>query len=102
MAKNAPAKRNQMRKQIAYLAARLMAEDGVQDYVTAKTKAARQAGVPDTHCLPDKAEIDEALRAYRVLYQEDEHPETLAVESTLAGRGYQRVRIMTLSSARRA
>ncbi|HXG37064.1 MAG TPA: hypothetical protein VNL15_08855 [Dehalococcoidia bacterium] len=64
-------KRNQMRQHLAYLAARIMADGGVQDYVAAKLKAARQARVPDTHCLPDNREIEEALRAYQALYQRE-------------------------------
>lgn len=70
-------RRNQMRSHLAYLAARLMAEGGVQDYAQAKQKAARQAGVPDTHSLPDNREIEAALRAYQALYQQAEHGEVL-------------------------
>jgi hypothetical protein len=66
-----------MRSHLAYLAARLMAEGGIQDYAQAKQKAARQAGVPDTHSLPDNREIEEALRAYQALYQQEEHGELL-------------------------
>ena len=36
--------RNDTRSRIAHLAARLMAEDGIEDYALAKRKAARQAG----------------------------------------------------------
>ena len=36
--------RNLTRERIAHLAARLMAEDGIEDYAQAKRKAARQAG----------------------------------------------------------
>lgn len=64
--------RNQMRTRIAQLAARLMAEDGVQDFSLAKRKAARQLGAEDTHNLPNNSEIEEALRAYQSLYQGDE------------------------------
>jgi hypothetical protein len=53
--------RNDRRSHIAYLAARLMAEDGIEDYALAKRKAARQAGEPDTRELPGNEEIDEAL-----------------------------------------
>jgi len=70
-------KRNQTREHLAYLAARLMAEDGISDYSTAKRKAARQAGVPDTHQLPDNREIEAALRAYQALYQRDTQAECL-------------------------
>lgn len=71
-------RRKQMRSHLAYLAARLMAEGGIQDYAQAKQKAARQAGVPDTKALPDNREIEAALRSYQALYQGDEHGETLA------------------------
>lgn len=73
MGKQNNLKRHQMRSHLAYLAARLMAEGGIHDYAQAKQKAARQAGVPDTHSLPDNREIEEALRAYQSLYQHAEH-----------------------------
>ena len=63
-----------LRLHIAYLAARLMAEDGVGDYGTAKQKAARQAGLSDQNLLPDNAEIEAALRDYQGLYQSEEQP----------------------------
>ena len=66
-----------LRRQIAYIAARLMAEDGVPDYASAKLKAARQAGLADSHLLPDNAEIEAALREYQGLYQSEEQPEHL-------------------------
>jgi hypothetical protein len=63
-----------LRRQIAHIAARLMAEDGVADYATAKNKAARQAGLADKNLLPDNQEVEEALREYQQLYQGDEQP----------------------------
>jgi len=63
-----------LRRQIAYIAARLMAEDGVADYATAKNKAARQAGLDDRNLLPDNKEIEEALREYQELYQSEDQP----------------------------
>ncbi len=68
--------RNYIREHIAHLAARLMAVDGIEDHALAKRKAARQAGVPDTHQLPNNDEIDVALKMYRELYQR-EHPAQL-------------------------
>lgn len=65
--------RNDRRSQIAHLAARLMAEDGIDDYRLAKRKASRQAGVPDARELPTNEEIDSALRAYQEIYHRDEH-----------------------------
>ena len=63
-----------LRLHIAYLAARLMAEDGIADYASAKQKAARQAGLADANLLPDNAEIEAALREFQDLYQSDEQP----------------------------
>jgi hypothetical protein len=65
--------RNDERSRIAHLAARLMTEDGIEDYAMAKRKAARQAGVADTRQLPTNEEVDEALRVYQSLYVGDDH-----------------------------
>jgi hypothetical protein len=67
----------QMRELIAQQAARLIAEDGIQDFSLAKRKAAQQMGAPDTRNLPTNAEIDRALRAFRALFQRDEHQAVL-------------------------
>jgi hypothetical protein len=61
--------RKQLRESIAHLAARLMAEDGIEDYAQAKRKAARQVGALDVRQMPNNDEIDAALRLYRDLYQ---------------------------------
>lgn len=71
--------RNDIRSRIAHFAARLMAEDGIEDYALAKRKAARQAGAADSRQLPTNAEVDAALRAYRQLYHEDEHRTRLQI-----------------------
>ncbi len=63
-----------LRRHLAYIAARLMAEDGVTDYGAAKWKAARQAGLTDGNLLPDNQEIEAALREYQGLYQKDDQP----------------------------
>ena len=63
-----------MRCRIAAQAARLIAEDGTYDFSSAKRKAARQLGVFTAHSLPANDEIEGELRAYRALYQRDEHP----------------------------
>jgi hypothetical protein len=62
-----------MRTRIAAAAARIMAEDGVDDFALAKRKAARQLGAVDTQALPRNDEIEAELRAYRALYHADEH-----------------------------
>ncbi|HCA26139.1 MAG TPA: hypothetical protein DEP05_00525 [Betaproteobacteria bacterium] len=77
MSRNSQAQKQQMRIRIAQQAARLMAEDGVQDYAAAKRKAARQLGTPDSHSLPTNGEIEQELRSYQALYQRDEQRERL-------------------------
>jgi hypothetical protein len=67
-----------MRQRIAAAAARLMAEDGIDDFALAKRKAARQLGAPETEALPTNDEVEAELEAYRALYQADEHPELIA------------------------
>ena len=67
-----------MRERIAAAAARIMAEDGIDSFALAKRKAARQLGAPDTEAMPRNEEVEEALHAYRALYQADEHPQRVA------------------------
>jgi hypothetical protein len=77
LARNRSRRDDNQRRHLAYLAARLMAEEGVQDYAYAKQKAARQAGLADAHALPDNREIEAALREYQGLYQSDSQPAEL-------------------------
>ena len=76
MARNSN-RRTDMRARIAAAAARLMAEDGIDDFALAKRKAARQLGAAETESLPRNDEIEAELRAYRALYQADEHPQLI-------------------------
>ena len=64
-----------MRSEIAYLAARLIAEDGITDFAAAKQKAARQLGVTDQASLPDNVEVDAALKSHQALFQRDSQPQ---------------------------
>lgn len=66
-----------MRVRIAAAAARMMAEDGIEDFALAKRKAARQLGAEDTQALPKNEEIEAELRAYQSLYQSDEQRERI-------------------------
>jgi len=65
------------RAAIAAAAARLMAEDGITDFHHAKRKAARQLGLPEHTAFPDNAEVEAELRAYRSLYQAEDHEAVL-------------------------
>ena len=73
-----------MRARIAAAAARLMAEDGIDDFGLAKRKAARALGAADTEALPRNDEIEAELRAYLELYQAEEHPQRIAELRSLA------------------
>lgn len=73
-----------MRARIAAAAARLMAEDGIDDFGLAKRKAARSLGAADSEALPRNDEIEAELRAYLELYQTEEHPRRIAELRSLA------------------
>lgn len=75
--KPAPTASSHLRRAIAGAAARLMAEEGIGDYGTAKRKAARSLGADDSAALPTNEEIEAELRTWQSLYQEDEQRERL-------------------------
>ncbi len=77
MPRNRSRRDTNLRRRLAYDAARMIAVDGVADYATAKWKAARQAGLEDAKLLPDNQEIEAALREYQGLYQKDDQPAQL-------------------------
>lgn len=83
MAKRADSRRKSARpgnarELIAAAAARVMAEDGIEDFALAKRKALRQLGIEGRFALPGNDEIEDQLRAYRSLYQADEHAPRVA------------------------
>ncbi len=63
-----------LRLEIAQIAASLVAIDGVNDYITAKRKAARRLGVPAGRHMPTNHEVEQALIGYQTLFQTDFHP----------------------------
>jgi hypothetical protein len=69
--------RDDTRSAIAVHAARLMVQDGIEDYGLAKRKAARQLGIPDTRSLPNNDEIDIALREYQDIYRSDDQDQRI-------------------------
>lgn len=75
--KPASAASGHLRRSIASRAARMMAEDGIDDYGVAKRKAARSLGASENEALPTNEEIEVELRAYQSLYQEEEQPARL-------------------------
>ncbi len=77
MAIRIPTKDKHMRQRLAQEAARLMAEEGVQDFFTAKRKAAERLGAPHTQNMPRNKEIEEALQDYQRLFLGAEGAEQL-------------------------
>jgi hypothetical protein len=67
--------RSNLRREIAALAARMIAEDGISDYGFAKRKAARQLGALAADELPNNAEIEAEVRTYLAVFQDEEHLE---------------------------
>ena len=66
-----------MRMAIASTAARLMAEDGISDFVVAKRKALQSLGLPDNTQLPENSEVEAELRLYQRLFQEKEQTDRI-------------------------
>jgi hypothetical protein len=69
--------RDDTRSAIAVHAARLMVQDGIEDYGLAKRKAAKQLGIPDSSRLPNNDEIDAALREYQDIYRSDDQQQRI-------------------------
>jgi hypothetical protein len=63
-----------LRAEIAQLAARLIAVDGISDYRAAKRKAALQLGVKPDRFMPTNHEIEQAVSDYQRLFQGDRQP----------------------------
>ncbi len=66
------------REQIAHAAAALIIESGITDWQFARRKAARQLGLGERAAMPDRLQMEAALRDYAAVYLADEQPELLA------------------------
>jgi hypothetical protein len=71
------ARSGHLRRALAQEAARIMSEDGIHDFLTAKRKAAERLGVTDASALPRNVEIEEALAEYQRLFDADGHEQSL-------------------------
>jgi hypothetical protein len=67
-----------LRQAVADEAARVMAEQGIDDFLLAKRKAAERLGVVDASILPRNTEIEAALFARRRLFSGGRHEAELA------------------------
>jgi predicted nucleotidyltransferase len=73
-----------LRSALAQEAARIMAEQGIGDFLQAKRKAADRLGVNDVAVLPKNVEIEAALRAHQRLFGRDSHDHTLKEQRRIA------------------
>jgi len=62
------------REQIAQAAAALIIESGIADWQFARRKAARQLGLGERAAMPDRAQLEAALREYAAIYLAEEQP----------------------------
>ena len=67
----------QLRRALAQEAARIMAEQGIDDYGLAKRKAAQRLGATDIAVLPKNTEIEAALAEHQRLFEADTHSSVL-------------------------
>lgn len=85
MPKRNPAPRTEnLRRALAQEAARVMAEHGISDFLSAKRKAAERFGVTDGAVLPKNTEIEAALAEYQRLFGGESHVETLYAQRLAA------------------
>ncbi|MDQ2070212.1 hypothetical protein [Natronospira bacteriovora] len=75
-----PKRSEQLRSRLAQEAARILAEEGVRDYLVAKRKAADRLGLGGSQqrgLIPNNVEIESALTEYLRLFQGEEQEEHL-------------------------
>ena len=77
MSKKSNPRADHLRRALAQEAARLMAEQGIDDFLLAKRKAAERLGAADISVLPRNTEIEAALAEYHRLF--DNHTHTAAL-----------------------
>src|SRR3984957_17407325 len=73
-----------LRQALAQEAARIMEEQGIEDFLQAKRKAAERLGVHDVAVLPKNVEIEAALRAHQRLFGREPHDHSLMEQRRVA------------------
>ena len=68
---------SRLRLEIAQVAARFVAVDGINDYLVAKRKAARYLGANPDRNLPTNSEVEQALVDYQNLFQSSQQKQLL-------------------------
>ena len=77
MSKRSNPRAEQLRRALAQEAARIMSEQGIDDYLLAKRKAAERLGATDIAVLPKNSEIEAALAEHHRLFEANTHSSTL-------------------------
>jgi hypothetical protein len=78
MPKRSHARTEQLRQALAQEAARIMSEQGVDDFLLAKRKAAARFNTADVSVLPSNVEIEAALDERHRLFSGDQHASVVA------------------------
>ncbi|HEX7013178.1 MAG TPA: hypothetical protein VF161_10535 [Steroidobacteraceae bacterium] len=78
MAKRTHPRAEQLRRALAQEAARIMSEQGIDDFGLAKRKAAERLGATDIAALPKNTEIEAALVEHQRLFESKTHSTTLS------------------------
>jgi hypothetical protein len=78
MSRHNHSRAEELRRTLAQEAARIMSEQGIDDYLLAKRKAAERFGVGDASVLPKNKEIEAALAEHHRLFGGHDHPDALA------------------------
>jgi len=86
MYRRASPRKDNLRRALAQEAARIMAQHGIHDFLTAKRKAAERLGVTEASALPRNTEIEQALAEYQRLFNADGHEVTLEAQRRTALR----------------
>ncbi len=68
---------DRIRKNIAHEAAKLVALEGLEDFLQAKKKAAQQLNIHNKRLLPSNSEIEIALIEYQSLFHNDKQHQTI-------------------------
>jgi hypothetical protein len=73
---------NKLRQEIAQIAARYVAVDGVNDFFTAKRKAAMHMGVDPDRNMPTNQEVEQALVNYQSMFLAKQQSENVKLMRT--------------------
>lgn len=83
------------RQVLAQEAARIIVDQGIQDYRTAKTKAAERLGMSDRGSLPGNSEIENAVTEHLRIFGRESHIDLLRTLREVALSAMERLSLFT-------